>query len=344
MAVHVIAEAGSNHNGSFQLACELNAAAAAAGADSVKYQIIYPEGLYLPGNYPYGTYDIREVWRIRESGVMTDAEWHAISEDARSRGIVFSASVFDTRGLDLIASLAPPYVKIASCDLNNIRFLREVASRGMPMVVSTGMSTLADIEKTVGALEKEGVCGERLILLHCISSYPASLEETNLRFLHTLKHAFGTAVGFSDHTLGREAACAAVALGATWIEKHVTVDRSLEGFDHKHAMEPADFAAYVAAIRAVETSMKPHALERGRGERDTRSRARRGIYAARDLPAGHVIGSADLLILRPEGPIPVDAADSLLGARLRQPIPIHAPFTFAVLDMPSEQITGPRGI
>ncbi len=336
MAVHIIAEAGSNHNGSLEMAFQLNAVAGIAGANSVKYQIIYPEGLYLPGDYPYGHYDIRQVWRIRECGVMADVEWETICHDAIAKGVHFTASVFDRRGLDLLCRMSPPYIKTASCDLNNIWFLREVASRGIPMVVSTGMSTLGDIEKAVTALDKEGMNGERLVLLHCVSAYPTELEHTNLGFLHTLRNAFGTAVGFSDHTLGCEAACAAVALGATWIEKHFTIDRNLEGFDHKYALEPADLNSYVTAIRAVERSMAWQVSKILRAERDTRSRARRGLYAARHLPAGHVVTWDDLLILRPEGPIPVDLADMLVGTKLRQDISMHSPFTFAVLESPSD--------
>jgi sialic acid synthase SpsE len=335
MAVHVIAEAGSNYNGEVSLALQLNEAAAAARADSVKYQIIYPEGLYLRGEYAYGHYDIKEVWRIREEGVLTDDEWRTVCRDARQRGIDFSASVFDGRGLDLLCELDPPYIKTASCDLNNLRLLRQIAARGRTMVVSTGMSSLGDIEKAVAALDGEGISGEKLVLLHCVSSYPAALEETNLGFIQTLRRAFGTAVGFSDHTLGLEAACAAVALGATWIEKHFTVDRGLNGFDHKHALEPKDLAAYVAAVRGMEASMAPKIQKTGPGEAYTRKRARRGIYAARDLPAGHVIAEDDLLILRPEGPIPADLADDLLGARLKQALPAQSAFTLAGLEFPA---------
>jgi len=336
MAVHVIAEAGSNYNGNLALALRLNETAAKARADSVKYQIIYPEGLYLRGEYPYGHYDIKDVWRVREQGVLSDDEWHAICKDARGRGIAFSASVFDTRGLSLLCETDPPYIKTASCDLNNLRLLKEIAARGKTMVVSTGMSSLGDIEKAVATLDEEGISGNKLVLLHCVSSYPAALAETNLGFIHTLKRAFGTAVGFSDHTLGREAACAAVALGATWIEKHFTVDRTLEGFDHKHALEPEELTLYVAAVREVEMSMTPKVQKIGPAEAYTRKRARRGIYAARNLPAGHIISAEDLLILRPEGPIPADLADDLVGARLKHALPERGAFMLSGLEFPSK--------
>ncbi|MCB1234817.1 MAG: N-acetylneuraminate synthase family protein [Verrucomicrobiae bacterium] len=332
MSVHIIAEAGSNYNGSVELARQLNAVASDAKADSVKYQIIYPEGLYRPGEYAYGHYDIKEVWRIRESGVLDDDSWRAIAADALERGILFSASIFDTRGLDLLCGLDPPYLKIASCDLNNLRFLREVAARGLPMVVSTGMSTLGDIEKAVAALAAEGIGGEKLVLLHCVSAYPAPLGSTNLAFLGTLRAAFGTAIGFSDHTTSHEAACAAVALGATWIEKHFTTDKTLEGFDHKHAQEPGELAAYVAAIRETEQSITPKVAKIGDAEAYTRQRARRGVYAARELPAGHVLTSADLAIVRPESPIAADRFDELVGMKLKAPLAAFAPLTWEGLE------------
>lgn len=330
--VHIIAEAGSNYNGSVDLARQLNAAAAAAAADSVKYQIIYPEGLYRPGQYAYGHYDIAEVWKIRQSGVLDDDAWRAVAADAAARGITFSASVFDTRGLDLLCELNPPYLKIASCDLNNLRFLREVAQRGLPMVVSTGMSTLGDIECAVATLAAEGIEGERLVLLHCVSAYPAPLGTTNLAFLATLRAAFGTAVGFSDHTTGDIAACAAVALGATWLEKHFTTDRTLDGFDHKHAHEPDQLAAYVAAVREMEASLVPRIAKIGPAEAYTRQRARRGVYAARALPAGHCITGDDLLIVRPESPIAADRADELIGMRLKAPLGAHEPYGWEGLE------------
>lgn len=332
MPVHIIAEAGSNYNGSVDLACQLNAVAAAAGADSVKYQIINTDELYLPGQYSYGHYNIEDIRAVRRRDELTDEQWRSIRKDALDRGIAFSSSVFDSKGLELLCSMDPPYVKTASCDLNNLRFLREIAARCRRMVVSTGMSTLADIEQTVIALEKEGMTGDRLVLLHCVSAYPSALEDTNLTFLQTLRSAFGTAVGFSDHTLGSEAACIAVALGATWIEKHFTTDHSLDGLDHKHAMEPGAFVNYVGAIRATETALRPKAIKIGPAEAYTRQRARRGLYVARDLPAGHVLRSEDIMIVRPESPMPANCIDVVIGARLKRPLLAYDALSPAILE------------
>lgn len=334
MPVHIIAEAGSNYNGSVDLARQLNGVAAAAAADSVKYQIINTDALYRLGDYAYGHYKIEDIRAVRRRDEMTAAQWTEIRTDALARGVAFSSSVFDTQGLDLLCSFDPPYIKTASCDLNNLRFLREIAARGRTMVVSTGMSTLGDIEKAVSALSKEGIEGEKLVLLHCVSAYPSPLEDTNLTFLQTLRSAFGTAVGFSDHTLGREAACIAVALGATWIEKHFTTDHTLDGLDHKHAMEPDAFAEYVKAIRATEAALKPKVTKIGPAEAYTRQRARRGLYVARDLPVGHVLTHEDILIVRPESPIPADEIDVTVGRTLKQALVANAPISAADLEAP----------
>ena len=325
MGIHIIAEAGSNYNGSVELAQDLNTVAAESGADSVKYQIIYPEGLYRQAQYHYGHYDISEVLRIRQEGVLTDDEWRTVFEDAYEKNIPCSASAFDLKGLKLLESLNCPYLKIASSDLNNVRFLREAASYGKTMVVSTGMSSLSDIENSVNVLSKEGIEGEKLVLLHCVSAYPSLLQDTNLSFINTLKHAFGTAVGFSDHTLSSEAACAAVALGATWIEKHFTTDRTLSGFDHKHAAEPAVMKEYVASIRAIEASLQYQPAKIGEAENYTRQRARRGLYAARDIPAGQTITDEDILIVRPQNHMPAESIDRIVGKPISTAVKANDP-------------------
>lgn len=331
MSVHVIAEAGSNYNGSVDLAFQLNRVAYEAGANSVKYQIIYPEGLYRAGEYAYGHYDIKDVLRIRREGVLTDEQWRSVRKNASAIGIDFSASVFDTRGLDLLMSMNPPYIKTASSDLNNLRFMREIAARGKTMVVSTGMATLNEIELTVNELSKVGISGECLVLLHCVSSYPTNLNDTNLIFMQKLKQ-FGTAIGFSDHTLGTEAACAAVALGASWIEKHFTTDSTLDGFDHKHAMEPLAFTDYVKAIRATEYSLLPKDQKIGGAEAYTKQRARRGLYIASSLPAGHVLTNEDILIVRPENTIAASEIDLVVGMKLNHAMHANDPLTFDALN------------
>lgn len=328
--LHIIAEAGSNHNGKPALARELVDIAVDCGADSVKFQIINPWGLYLPGEYKYGHYDIKEVIRIRKEGQLSDEAWASIAGYAREKGISFSASVFDEPGLDLLLSFDPPYVKTASCDLNNLRFLRQIAERGKKMVISTGMSTLRDIEKAIHALTKMNFTD--IVLLHCVSIYPAPLGKTNLKFISVLREQFGFPVGFSDHTSSSIAACMALCEGATWFEKHFTMDKRLEGFDHAHAQDAAELKQYVQDIHEAWQALQPPADKLSDDERYTRQRARRSLYAARDLPAGHVLRDADVLIVRPENVMDADQIDLIIGQALKTAVKQYEPFAPAHFD------------
>ena len=309
--IHIIAEAGTNHNGKLDKAKKLVDIAKRSGADSVKFQIIYPWGLYLPGDYEYGHYDIKEVIRIREEGMLEDEEYEDLAEYCRDKAMSMSASVFDERGLDLLMKFDPPYIKTASCDLNNLRFLRQIAERGRKMVISTGMSTLADIEKALKELEKVGDVD--LVLLHCVSVYPAKLAQTNLLFIETLRSNFGYPVGFSDHTGDSLAACMALAKGATWFEKHYTEDRTQAGFDHAYAMEEDGLRGYIADLHEAQQALIPKDDKLGEAELYTRKRARRSIYAARALKSGERIADKDLLVVRPEGPLDADQIDLVAG-------------------------------
>lgn len=324
---HIIAEAGTNHNGSKEKAKELIDLAARAKADSVKFQIINPWGLYLPGEYSYGHYDIKKVLKLRESTVLSDETYRELAAYCVEQGIGFSSSVFDKKGLDLLCSLNPPYIKIASCDLNNIRFLRQVAETGQKVILSTGMSTLSDVEKSLKEIEKSGSLNN-FILLHCVSVYPANLEQTNLTFITILKDTFGLEVGFSDHTGDSRAAVMALALGATWFEKHFTSDRKQEGLDHAYAMEEDGFAQYVQDIRAAEIALEPKEDKISDAERYTRKRARRSLYAARDLAVGEIVTDNDVLCVRPEGLLSADEIDLIVGKSIAVPLKQYEPFTF----------------
>lgn len=322
---HVIAEAGTNNNGSVQKAMNLVDIASRAGADSIKFQIINTWGLYLPGNYSYGHYNIEDVIKIRQDGEMSDDEYSAVAKHAAETGIPLSASVFDTKGLKTLAALNPPYIKIASCDLNNIRFLREVASYGIKMVISTGMSTLQDVDRSVNELSRIGF--NNIVLLHCVSIYPASIEQTNLKFIPTLKERFGLEVGFSDHTQSSHAACMALTLGATWFEKHFTESKAQKGLDHAYAMEEHELSSYVNDLRAASLALQVKDSKISDGELYTRKRARRSLYAASDLPAGHLISDDDVLCVRPENYMQADEIDTIVGFKLTKSISKHEPFS-----------------
>lgn len=323
--IHLIAEAGTNNNGRLDKAKRLADIAKAARADSVKFQMINPWGLYLPGKYEYGGYDIEKVLEIRQKGVMDDAEYEALAAYCGDIGISYSASVFDVKALDLLLKFNPPYVKIASCDLNHLTLIREVAERGVKMVLSTGMSTLADVNRTVAELTRRNV--DDFVLLHCVSVYPATLSQCNLRYIETLKREFGCTVGFSDHTGTSTAACMALQFGATWFEKHFTEDQNQEGLDHAYAMEPGGLNAYERDLSMALEALAAPGKDLSDAEKHTRERARRALYAARDLPKGHIVTMDDVLIVRPEGEMGADEIDQLVGCRLSDDVEQHQSFS-----------------
>ncbi len=327
--IHIIAEAGTNNNGSLQKAKNLADIAKRAGADSVKFQIIYPWGLYLPGDYEYGKYDIKKVIEIREKGVLTDAEYADLNKYCNSIHIPFTSSVFDQRGLDLMMSFDPPYIKLASCDINNVRFLRVVAKCGKPIVISTGMSEMREIEIGINTLIQAGA--KEVIVMHCVSNYPAYLHQANISYIKVLKDKFGLPVGFSDHTSGSEAACMALCMGATWFEKHFTEDKSQEGLDHAYAQTESEFTKYVKDIHDGNAALVLREDKVSEDEKYTKRRARRSLYAAKDLPAGHILTDDDVLVVRPENIMQAEEVDLLIGKKLTKSISQHGAFDLSFI-------------
>jgi sialic acid synthase SpsE len=327
--VHVIAEAGTNHGGDRATAERLIGIAREAGADSVKFQIIYPEGLYLPRFYTNGQYQENEVYQIRAAAMLKDEDYRSLAGVARKQGIPMSASVFDPRGLDLLCELDPPYVKIASCDLNNDRLLRQAAERGKKVIVSTGMASLGEVEQAVKAVHSTG--NTDLVLMHCVSIYPCPLEKANLTFLQTLKTTFGLPIGYSDHTESSIAASIAVSMGVEWIEKHFTYDRTAKGFDHAYAMEPPAFAQYIRDIRAATAATDRPTAKLQPEEGNVKKRARRSVYAARVIQAGEAIGEGDLLVVRPEGPLAPNEIHLVVGRVARRAIQAYEPISLDML-------------
>ncbi|OFY37554.1 MAG: hypothetical protein A2W91_14485 [Bacteroidetes bacterium GWF2_38_335] len=323
--VHIIAEAGTNHNGNFSTAKKLVDIAVKAKADSVKFQIIYPEGLYLPGVYEFGHYDILKVVEMRRRFMLTDKNYLQLDEYCRKKKIAFSASVFDKRGADLLAGMNPPFIKIASTDLNNFRLLRIVAEKGIKMILSTGMSTLSQVEKSVNELYKSGF--DKIVLMHCVSAYPARLEEMNLGFIDALRTSFGFPVGLSDHTQGSIAACMALTKKISYIEKHYTIDHTQEGFDHLYAFEEDQFIEYVDNIRKAEEALSFQGSKLKKDELYVKKRARRSLYAARAMKKGEVIKDKDVMVVRPEGIMDASEIDLIIGKKLNRNIKLYEPFS-----------------
>lgn len=316
--LHVIAEAGTNHAGSLDLGRRLVDIARGAGAHSVKFQVIYPEGLYLPELPTPGGYAANEVFQKRAAMMLSDDEWRRLAAYAAEQGIPMSASVFDERGIALLDELDAPYLKFASCDLNNSRLLKQGAATGRPIILSTGMATLGEIERAVTDVLATG--HRDVWLMHCVSAYPATLDQMNLGMIATLRAAFGLPVGLSDHTETSHAATMAIALGARFFEKHCTYDRAADGFDHAYAMEPGGLAAYVADVTAAAAAMTPGERKLRASEVQLKPRARRGLHAARDLAVGERITEADIVVVRPEGPLGPNDLPLIVGAEVRMPI------------------------
>ena len=309
--IHIIGEAGTNHNSDFGMAKALVDVAAGAGADSVKFQMIYPDGLYLPRLFQDGQYVSNEVFQKRLEGVLSDDDYRALAAYSKEKGLEFSASVFDRRGIALLDELDASYIKIASCDLNNSRLLMEAAERGRRLIVSTGMASLGEIERAVSDVVATG--NTDIVLMHCVSVYPCPTERMNLSFLEVLKCAFGFPVGLSDHTENSLSGAIAVAMGAEWIEKHFTLDRGSEGFDHAYAMEPVDLTQFMRDMRLAAEACRRQSMKVRSEEASVKSRARRGLHAARDIQEGEVLKEMDVLVVRPEGPLNPNDLALILG-------------------------------
>ncbi len=317
--VFVIAEAGVNHNGDLDLARRLVDVAARAGADAGKFQTFAAERVAAreapKADYQRQTTSAdegqQEMLRRLE---LSPAAHRELQAHARSRGLLFLSTPFDEASADLLDALGVPAIKIGSGEVTNHPFLEHVARKGRPIILSTGMSSLDEVGAAVAAVRATG--NDDLILLHCVSEYPARAGDANVRAMLTLAEAFRTPVGYSDHTPGLEVALAAVALGAAVIEKHFTLDRGLPGPDHRASLEPAQLTELVRAIRVVEEALGDGVKAPTAGELGNRMVARRSLAAAVDLPAGVALSRESLCALRPATGIPPASLPAVIGRTL----------------------------
>jgi sialic acid synthase SpsE len=326
--VYVIAEAGANHDRDLGKARALIDAAAEARVDAVKFQVYTADGLYSRATpiFPGETRKPYEV--IRE--VEMPREWEPLLQDhARRRGLDYFATPFDYEAVDAQARLGVPFIKWASSEINDLPMLAHAARHGVPMILSTGMCDLADIQAAIDAVRGAG--NQRIVLLHCSSLYPTPFDEVNLRAMQTMATAFDLPVGYSDHTPGVAVCTAAVALGACVIEKHFTLDRAAPGPDHHYALEPRELTAMVAAIRAIEASLGSPIKTPSPGERNKRSLSRRSIIAARDLRAGEVLRREDVITKRPGLGLEPRLLDVVVGRAVRCDIAEGTPLTWEML-------------
>ena len=313
--VLIVAEAGVNHDGSLDKALRLVDVAADVGADVVKFQMFRAAELATATadtaayQKASGAPTQREMLARLE---LTDADFQRIVAQCRARSIGFLATPFSLPDVDRLAALEVQAIKIASTDLNNVPLLRRAADTGLPLIVSTGASLPEEIGAAVRRLRSWGA-GDRLLLLHCISGYPAPLEAANLRAIATLRRKYRVPSGFSDHTESTEAAGWAVAVGACVLEKHFTLDRQARGPDHAMSLDPGQLAAYVATARAAEAALGSGTLGMSALEADVRAVARKSLVAAQSIPANTVFTAALLTVKRPGGGIPPDQLDAVLG-------------------------------
>ena len=321
--VLIVAEAGVNHNGRLDLAKRLVDTAKDVRADAVKFQTFVASRV-ISRLAPKANYQIdqraREETQLEMASKLQLAanDFRAISEHAEKRGILFFSTPFDEESADLLEELGVPMFKISSGDLTHLPFLEYVAKKGRPMIISTGMSTLEEVRSAVETVRS---CGnEEIVLTHCVSSYPARAEDVNLRAMNTLRSAFQVPVGYSDHTLGFEVAVAAVASGACLIEKHLTLDKSLEGPDHKASLDPPEFLHMTKAIRLVELALGSGTKTPSKSEREIMRVARRSIVARRDIQEGDVITRDMIDFKRPATGFPPSSLSEVLGGRAARTI------------------------
>lgn len=313
--IYVIAEAGVNHDGDVERAHLLVDIAASTGADAVKFQTFDPARLVAKtapaAAYQTETVGATDQHSMLERLTLPTGAWRELVDHARQLGLQFLSTPFDHGSLDLLVDLGVPAIKLSSGDVTNHLLLRAVAQTGLPAVLSTGASTMDEVLKAVTVLRH----GTDVALLHCVTSYPAPLDECNLRAIPALGATAQVVVGWSDHTIGNEAALLALALGATVFEKHLTYDPTAVGPDHRASAGPDEFTEYVALLRRGERAMGDGVKRPAPVEEPLRELVRRSLHAGRDLPAGHAISDDDLLALRPDEGIPADA--DIRGRRIR---------------------------
>ena len=316
---YVIAEIGSNHNNDLSLAKETIDAARISGADGVKFQAFKAESHYSKYTPRFNYLGGKDTFDLIKS-LEIDRNWHAeLIDYCNSLKIDFLSSPCDREAVDQLDGLGMSLFKVASFDITDTDLVGHIASKQKTIILSCGMANLHDVERAVHVIERTGA--QKPILLQCTSLYPAPPELSNLNAMATLRQAFGCSVGYSDHTLGIHVPIAAVALGASMIEKHFTLSQTLEGPDHSFASEPSEFREMVNSIRDVEAAMGDGLKNGPRDEElEMFQKGRRSLHLARDIKAGEVLMPEDLVIKRPGFGLPVHLKDFVIGRKVQKDI------------------------
>ena len=304
MKTLIIAEAGVNHNGDLGLAKQLIDAAAAAGADLVKFQTFNASRLVTrtarKADYQTQNTDGKESQHdMLRRLELTENMHHELISHCAVRNIGFFSTGFDIESIGLLLSLGQDLFKIPSGEITNLPYLRHIGQLGNCVILSTGMATLGDIEAAIDVLEQAGTPRANITVLHCTTEYPTPMAEVNLRAMQSIQTAYSVAVGYSDHTQGIEVAIAAVAMGATVIEKHFTLDRTLPGPDHQASLEPAELKAMVTAIRNIEVALGDGIKRLTPSEARNKPIARKSLVASQAIQAGHVFNVQNVTTKRP---------------------------------------------
>ena len=311
---YIVAELNSSHRGKVEYARQMIDVAKECGCNAVKFQSWTADSLYCKNYYEENPLSKRMV----KGFSLAASDLKELAEHCREIGIDFSSTPYSKSEVDfMVEECAPAFIKIASMDINNRPFLKYIAGKKLPIVLSTGMATIEEIETAVQIIESEG--NRDICILHCVSIYPVESSEVNLRNMIMLKEKFPYYnVGYSDHTLGCEVACAAVGLGANLIEKHFTLDSSVIGWDNQMATEPAEMMDLVKKCKSVYSAMGSYERVITDKEYEQRKKMRRSIIANRDLEMGHVIGEEDLDAKRPGTGIPIDSYREVIGRKLKR--------------------------
>jgi len=320
---YIIAEIGANHNGDMDLAKKMIDSAVACGCDAVKFQSWTPESLISKEEYDRNqTYDdspkkhFGSLKEMVEKYYLRDDQHEELKNYCQEKGVDFCSSPFSNQEIDMLVQLDVPFLKIASMDINNISFLKYAAKTMKPIVVSTGMSTLSEIETAVQTIRNEG--NQNIVLLHCISIYPPKDKDIHLRNITMLQQAFDLPIGFSDHSFGASIPLASVALGACVIEKHFTLDKDLPGWDHEISANPEEMKTICQDSKKIAAALGNAFRIVSEDEEQKKGKFRRSIVSSKNLKKGDVITESDLAYKRPGTGIPPNEYKYLIGRKLNK--------------------------
>lgn len=332
--VFIIAEAGVNHNGKLELAKKMVDKAKRAGVDAVKFQTFKAEDL-VTENSEMADYQKKNISKDQSQYEMIKEkelgyeEFKNLKEYCDEKDILFLSTPHTEEAMNFLEDLVPAY-KIGSGDLTNLPFLKKVAQKGKPIILSAGMATLGEVEEAVKTIREEA--NEDLILLHCVTDYPTDIEKVNLRTIETLKTSFKTLVGFSDHTMGIIASIAAVSLGATVIEKHFTIDKEMEGPDHEASLEPNQLKKMIEKIRDIEKGLGDGIKKPTKEEKKTMENSRKSIIVGKNISKGTKFQKDILEIKRPGTGIKPKYLSKIIGKKAKEDIKKDSILTWDMID------------